>query len=109
MKSLLRIANALRALLRGRSVVIGAPYAWLLLFFLLPFLIVMRISVSEMENVTFKELLTLKEGVLQLTAKLSNYVFITQDRSCKSSKKLTMQKCRPFYKGGINAIIISVL
>jgi putrescine transport system permease protein len=29
--------------------VIGVPYAFLLLFFLLPFLIVFKISVSEME------------------------------------------------------------
>ena len=63
----------------GRGVVIGVPYFWLLLFFLLPFLIVTKISVSEMETVRFKDVLTLKEGLLQLTLKLSNYVFITQD------------------------------
>jgi putrescine transport system permease protein len=64
---------------RGRTAVIGLPYLWLLLFFLLPFLIVFKISISEMEATTFKDVLTLKEGVLQLTVKLSNYVFITQD------------------------------
>jgi len=64
---------------RGRTAVIGAPYLWLLAFFLFPFLIVFKISVSEMENVSFKDLLTLKEGVLQLTVRLGNYVFITQD------------------------------
>lgn len=63
----------------GRTAVIGIPYLWLLVFFLLPFLIVAKISVSEMETVTFKDLLTLKEGVLQLSLKFSNYVFITQD------------------------------
>ena len=75
--------KTLRALLawlvRGRTAVIGAPYLWLLAFFLFPFLIVFKISVSEMEAVTFKDVLTLKEGVVQLTVKLSNYVFITQD------------------------------
>jgi putrescine transport system permease protein len=69
----------LRRLFSGRGAVIGVPYAFLLLFFLLPFFIVFKISVSEMEAVTFKDLLTLKEGVLQLTVKLGNYVFITQD------------------------------
>ncbi|GHC96818.1 putrescine ABC transporter permease [Pseudorhodoferax aquiterrae] len=64
---------------RGRTAVIGIPYLWLLVFFLLPFLIVAKISVSEMETVNFKDLLTLKEGVLQLSLKFSNYVFITQD------------------------------
>lgn len=63
----------------GRTAVIGIPYLWLLVFFLLPFLIVAKISVSEMETVTFKDLLTLKDGVLQLSLKFSNYVFITQD------------------------------
>jgi putrescine transport system permease protein len=64
---------------RGRTAVIGIPYAWLLLFFMLPFLIVLKISVSEMETVNFKDVLTFKEGVLALSLKLSNYVFITQD------------------------------
>jgi putrescine transport system permease protein len=64
---------------RGRSVVIGMPYAWLLIFFLFPFFIVFKISVSEMENVTFKDLITYKEGLLALTLKLGNYVFIAGD------------------------------
>jgi putrescine transport system permease protein len=72
-------AASRRSWWRGRTAVIGIPYLWLLVFFLLPFLIVAKISVSEMETVTFKDLLTLKEGVLQLSLKFSNYVFITQD------------------------------
>ena len=64
--------SAKERLLRGRSAVIGAPYLWLLVFFLLPFLIVLKISVSEMETVTFKDILTFKDGLLQLTLKLSN-------------------------------------
>jgi putrescine transport system permease protein len=63
----------------GRHTVIGIPYLWLLVFFLLPFLILAKISVSEMETVQFKDLLTYKDGLLQLTVKLGNYVFITQD------------------------------
>jgi putrescine transport system permease protein len=66
-------------LARGRTAVIGAPYLWLIAFFVLPFLIVLKISVSESEGVSFKDVLTLKEGLLQLTVKLSNYVFLTQD------------------------------
>jgi putrescine transport system permease protein len=70
---------ARRAWLTGRVAVIGVPFAFLLAFFLFPFFIVGKISVSEMEAVTFKDVLTLVDGVLQLTIKLSNYVFITQD------------------------------
>ncbi len=65
--------------LSGRLAVIAVPFAFLLLFFLFPFFIVGKISVSEMETVTFKDVLTLRDGVLQLTLKLSNYVFITED------------------------------
>ena len=42
----------------GRLAVIGIPYAWLLVFFLLPFLVVARISVSEMETTTIKDIVT---------------------------------------------------
>lgn len=63
----------------GRSAVIGIPYGWLLLFFLFPFLIVMKISVSEMETVTFKDIITYADGMLALTLKFTNYLFITQD------------------------------
>ncbi|MBB4844864.1 putrescine transport system permease protein [Paucibacter oligotrophus] len=66
-------------LARGRTAVIALPYAWLLLFFALPFLIVLKISVSEMETVHFKDLISYADGVLRIAIKTSNYLFITQD------------------------------
>ena len=69
----------LKSVFSSRAPVIGVPYAFLLLFFLLPFLVVMKISVSEMEVVTFKDLLTWEEGVLQLTLKFGNYLYILED------------------------------
>ena len=69
----------LKQILGSRAPVIGVPYLFLLLFFLLPFLVVFKISVSEMEVVTFKDLLTWQDGVLQLTLKFSNYLFILED------------------------------
>ena len=74
----LRLAKLAHAL-KGRGMVIAIPYAWLLVFFMLPFLIVFKISVSEMENVSFKALFTWADGVLQLSLRLGNYIFITQD------------------------------
>ena len=71
--------DRLRRLFSGRRLVIGAPYLFLLLFFLLPFFIVFKISVSEMENVVFKDLVTFKDGVLQLSVKLGNYLFLADD------------------------------
>jgi len=63
----------------GRGIVIALPYLFLLVFFLLPFLIVGKISVSEMETVATKDVLTFADGVLQLTLKFSNYAFIASD------------------------------
>jgi putrescine transport system permease protein len=63
----------------GRRWVIAAPYAFLLMFFLLPFLIVGKISVSEMETVSVKDVVTWADGVLQLTLKFSNYALIAED------------------------------
>nr|MDP2190581.1 ABC transporter permease subunit [Rhodoferax sp.] len=63
----------------GRKAVIGIPLAFLLVFFLLPFLIVFKISLSEMDNVVFKDLVLWADGALQLNVKLGNYIFIAQD------------------------------
>src|SRR5574343_1504324 len=65
--------------LRGRLAVIALPYGWLLLFFLFPFLILAKISVSEMVAVCFKDVLVWSDGVLSLTLKFSNYLFIGED------------------------------
>ena len=71
--------KSIKSLCTGRGLVIAVPFLFLLLFFLAPFLIVGKISVSEVDNVVFKDLLTVKEGVLTLALKFSNYVFITED------------------------------
>ena len=63
----------------GRALVIAVPFAFLLLFFMLPFWIVGKISVSEMQAVSFKDLITVADGVVSLSLKFSNYVFITED------------------------------
>ena len=63
----------------GRWAVIGVPFAWLLVFFLLPFLIVLNISFSEMGAVRPNDLLSFKDGLATLTLKFTGYQFITQD------------------------------
>jgi putrescine transport system permease protein len=63
----------------GRRFVIGVPFVFLIVFFAMPFLVVFKISISEMENVIFKDLITFQDGLLQLQIKLSNYLFILQD------------------------------
>jgi putrescine transport system permease protein len=63
----------------GKRTVIGIPFAWLLIFFAIPFLIVLKISVSESDGVRFADLLTYNEGVLALKIKFSNYLFLLSD------------------------------
>jgi len=64
---------------RGRFAVIAVPYAWLLVFFLLPFLVVAKISVSEMETTTIKDVVTWKDGAIAISAKVGNYLLLAQD------------------------------
>lgn len=63
----------------GRRFVIGVPFLWLTMAFLVPFLIVARISVTEMDGATFGSLFDYVDGVLTLKAKIANYQFITSD------------------------------
>jgi len=64
---------------RGRSAVIGIPYLWLLAFFLAPFLIVLKYSLSEMGAVTPNDITSVADGALKITLKFGNYVFMTGD------------------------------
>ena len=64
--------------LGGRLAVIGIPYAWLAVFFLLPFLVVARISVSEMETTTFKDIVEWKDGAIAFSLKFGNYLLLAR-------------------------------
>jgi len=63
----------------GRLALISVPMVFLLLVFLLPFLVVLKISVSEMDAVFFKDLLTFKDNAIFLALKYGNYISLTQD------------------------------
>ena len=63
----------------GRTAVIGVPMAFLLLVFLLPYLVVFKISLSEMDAVFFKDVLTWTEQTLTLHFHFGNYFSLTQD------------------------------
>ncbi|MBT9508561.1 ABC transporter permease subunit [Rhodoferax sp.] len=63
----------------GRWALIGLPMAFLLVFFLVPFLVVFKISVSEMDNVVFKDLFVWIDGVFHLNINLGNYLLIAKD------------------------------
>jgi ABC-type spermidine/putrescine transport system permease subunit I len=65
----------------GRSLVLTVPWFWLLLFFAVPFFILLRISVTDMgEGLNpFAPLVTSDNGQVSLHLKLSNYVSLLHD------------------------------
>ncbi len=63
----------------GRFAVIAVPYAWLLAFFLIPFLVVARISVSEMDATTIKDVVEWKDGAIAFSLRFGNYLLLVQD------------------------------
>ena len=65
----------------GRQLVIGVPFIWLFLFFMLPFFIVLKISFAEADVAIppYTEIYTFVEQKLQLLLNLGNYVMLTQD------------------------------
>ena len=71
--------SALRRWLAGRAAVVGIPYVWLAVFFLLPFLVVAKISVSEMETTTFKDIVAWKDGAIAFSLNFGNYLLLVQD------------------------------
>lgn len=70
-----------RLLPGGRQLVVGIPFVWLLLFFLLPFAIVLKISFSEAAVAIppYTEIFSYVDQQLKILANLNNYVFLGQD------------------------------
>jgi putrescine transport system permease protein len=66
----------------GRTAVIAVPFLWLTFAFLMPFLIVLRLSFADVDSGDggpFGSLMTMVDGVLTLKVKIANYLFIAQD------------------------------
>ena len=65
----------------GRQLVIGVPFIWLFLFFMLPFFIVLKISFAEADVAIppYTEIYTYVEQKLQLLLNLGNYAMLAGD------------------------------
>ena len=63
----------------GRGVLVGIPMAFLVVVFLLPFLVVIQISVSEMGEVFIRDIALWSDGVLSIRLNLGNYVAMARD------------------------------
>ncbi len=65
----------------GRGLVIGVPFVWLTIFFLVPFVLVLKISFADQQLSIppYTSLASLQNGAVQLTLQLSHYLFLLQD------------------------------
>jgi putrescine transport system permease protein len=74
-----KISNYLRNLLNGRHLVIGVPYLWFLLLALVPLMIVLKISMSEMEATSVSNMIDWTHGWPTLKLNFASYLFIASD------------------------------
>ncbi|MBA0166493.1 MULTISPECIES: putrescine ABC transporter permease PotH [Pectobacterium] len=65
----------------GRKLVIALPYLWLLLLFMLPFLIVFKISLAEMARAIppYTDLVSWMDDKLDVSLNLGNYLHLLDD------------------------------
>ena len=67
--------------LSPRAAVIAIPTLWLLIFFLVPFVVVAKISLSEaaIARPPYLPLWEFKDGILNFSLNIGNYIFLTED------------------------------
>lgn len=63
----------------GRLAVIGVPYFWFLLLAAIPLLIVLKISLSEMESTSISNMIDWSKGWPRLTLNFGSYQFLATD------------------------------
>ena len=65
----------------GRQLVIGVPFIWLFLFFMLPFFIVLKISFAEADVAIppYTEIYSYVDQKLQVLLNLANYAMLSED------------------------------
>ena len=71
--------NMLKNLFQGNKLVIGIPYGWFILLVAIPLLIVMKISLSEMEATSVSSMISWTNGLPTLKLNFANYQFIFSD------------------------------
>ncbi len=68
-----------QSLFQGKKLVIGIPYGWFALLVAIPLLIVLKISVSEMELTSVSNMIDWSNGWPTLKINFSSYLFIGSD------------------------------
>ena len=77
------LSRLVQSIMPGRRLVLGTPYLWLIVFFALPFAILLRISLTDMgESLNpFADMLINKDGKWSLLLKVENYWSIFRDET----------------------------
>ena len=78
---------------RGRQLVIAFPYAWMVLFFLIPFLIILKISLAETQVAIppYTSLVAYAEEKLTFVVNIGNYLYLFQDEMYLDSYLQSLQ------------------
>jgi putrescine transport system permease protein len=74
--------NAVSRFWTGRTLIIGVPWLWLGLFFLLPFLFILKISLSQavLAQPPYTDLLgEIQDGLVTIQLNFGNYLFLLED------------------------------
>ena len=71
--------NMLKNLFQGNKLVIGIPYGWFILLVAIPLMIVMKISLSEMEATSVSKMISWTNSLPTLKLNFANYQFIFSD------------------------------
>ncbi|MBP8039360.1 MAG: putrescine ABC transporter permease PotH [Aeromonadaceae bacterium] len=78
---------------RGRHLVIAFPYAWMVLFFLIPFAIILKISLAETQVAIppYTALVEYAEEKLTFVMNLGNYLYLLEDEMYLDSYLQSLQ------------------
>ncbi len=80
MSKLMRFPKKLlKNILQGNKLVIGIPYGWFILLVAIPILIVLKISLSEMEQTSVSSMISWSEGWPTVKLNFASYLFIASD------------------------------
>ncbi len=77
--SMQKMGVSARTWLNGRRLIIGLPYAWFLLLALLPVLIVLKISLSEMQATAVSGMFSWNGAWPSIKLDFSSYLFLASD------------------------------
>lgn len=74
-----KFTQYIRSLFQGNKLVIGIPYGWFILLVAIPILIVLKISLSEMEASSVSKMIDWSDGWPTIKLNLASYQFIASD------------------------------